>query len=410
MLQKSQSQISGRNWCFTWIKPCKQEIESIQKINASVCKYIIYGHELTADGVEHLQGYIELLKPQRIAGIKKLLDPVAGKKSEVHVELAVAKRDLNKIYCSKGLQSHEEYTAQGINGPAYGFNANIYERVFTEVNEGRGKRSDWDELYDAIKANPNFGAILQEFPEKAIKYSTGIQRAITAIVRESSEARLDAEMNNLRLYIWEQELIEELENDPHKRKIIWYVDTIGGCGKTTFAKYLLSKGDCAYFLNSKTSDIAHAYNGERTVIFDYTRSMDGHLNMSIVEMIKNGLVFSPKYDSCNKINATPHVVCFSNFEPDQSTLSADRWDIRHLNKEMCVYPMVKEAAEVVEKTIAPEAEAPVVVVEEPAKPAIIPLKCIYVDNMMQESTPISENSKSNDSLLGNTDLTYDVWI
>ena len=37
------------------------------------------------------------------------------------------------------------------------------------------------------------------------------------------------------------------------------------------------------------------------------------------------IYLSTKYD-------TPHVVCFSNFHPDKSKLSWDRWDIRSFGK------------------------------------------------------------------------------
>lgn len=46
-----------------------------------------------------------------------------------------------------------------------------------------------------------------------------------------------------------------------------------------------------------------------------------------MESIKNGLICSCKYVSVTKSFVIPHVV-FANYEPDQSKMSADRWDIR----------------------------------------------------------------------------------
>lgn len=145
---------------------------------------------------------------------------------------------------------------------------------------------------------------------------------------EVDAARLADEFKDMKLFMWEQGLLNELETTPHSRKIIWYVDHKGGCGKSTFAKYLMSKGDCAYFNNSKTADIAYAWKGERTVIFDFSRQLEEHVNYGVIESIKNGLIFSAKYNSNTKCKATPHIVVFSNFDPNKATMSADRWDIR----------------------------------------------------------------------------------
>lgn len=343
--KKTKESEIGKNWVFTFHNPCNEEINNLKAITGNTCKYIIYGWELTTNREWHLQGYIELFKNQRTPGIKKILDPIHGKSSVVHVELSNAGRAINKVYCSKGLQSHDEYKTLGIQGPNYGKETNIYEQTFTEVNEGKGKRNDWHNLYKRIAEEPDFHTILKEYPEEAIKYSNGIQRAIDTVINQNSKDKLAAEMDNLRLYNWEIELLEELEQVPDKRKIIWYVDHLGHTGKSTFAKYLLSKGNCAYFTNAKSADISFAYKGENTVIFDFTRSVEGRINYEIIESIKNGVVFSGKYNSGLKVNATPHIVCFSNFDPELCKLSHDRWDLRPLSQDKCIYPEDGDASD-----------------------------------------------------------------
>lgn len=334
--------MSFRNWTFTLHEPSIEEIENIKNISDDKCKYIIFGNELTQDGKLHLQGYIELNKCHRMIGVKKLLDPINGKKSTIHVEAATTGRDFNKRYCSKGLQSKEEYDSLADKGPNYGKDAVIYERTFKEFRKGQGKRNDWTDIYNKIKESPKFADILEEYPEYCIKYPNGIQKAIETVKNNKNLDNLKEQLNELKLFNWEITLENEIKNKPDNRKIIWYVDIQGGGGKTTFAKYLLAQGDCTYFTNGKSADIARAYNGERIAIFDFTRSIEGRVNYSAIEQIKNGLTFSSKYDSCHKINAIPHVICLSNFHPDESALSADRWDIRYLNeidKQLPLTPM-----------------------------------------------------------------------
>jgi len=46
--------------------------------------------------------------------------------------------------------------------------------------------------------------------------------------------------------------------------------------------------------------------------------------------LKNGWLFSPKYDSVDLTFPPVHVVCFANFPPAEAKLSADRWEIIEL--------------------------------------------------------------------------------
>jgi hypothetical protein len=49
---------------------------------------------------------------------------------------------------------------------------------------------------------------------------------------------------------------------------------------------------------------------------------------SAIEQIKNGALFSAKYESGDIITETPHILCFSNFLPvSPKALSRDRWTI-----------------------------------------------------------------------------------
>lgn len=121
-----------------------------------------------------------------------------------------------------------------------------------------------------------------------------------------------------------------MQQKPDPRKVIWYVDTQGNTGKSTM-KSLLVRQHNAYYATGKCQDMYYAYNKQPIVIFDIPRTHEGHVNYTAIEDFKNGMVFSTKYESKAKVFKKPHVVIFSNFEPNQLSLSQDRWDIRYID-------------------------------------------------------------------------------
>ncbi|KAK3106809.1 hypothetical protein FSP39_000241, partial [Pinctada imbricata] len=83
--------------------------------------------------------------------------------------------------------------------------------------------------------------------------------------------------------------------------------------------------------NCQTTDFANAYKGQRLVVFDLTRDDKPNVNYTLIEHLKNGVLFSTKYQSHVKTFAFCKVLCLANFAPDLDKLSADRWDVWHLN-------------------------------------------------------------------------------
>lgn len=86
--------------------------------------------------------------------------------------------------------------------------------------------------------------------------------------------------------------------------------------------------------NVSTRDFAFAYNWENIVCFDYDRDTKEHINYGLLENLKNGALWSPKYESkCKNFReVNVKVVCFANYAPDYSKLSDDRWRVFHLVK------------------------------------------------------------------------------
>lgn len=190
----------------------------------------------------------------------------------------------------------------------------------TMSTQGKG----FHEIIEMIEQKEPTSEIIRSYPEEYIRYHAGIKSAI----EELKEKVCSVVPHDLRQ--WQKDIITIITSPTDERKINWVVDVVGGKGKTWLAKYIINEYKAAYFTNAKTADVAYAYNGENICIFDLCRSSEDLINYQIIEMIKNGLVFSSKYASSLKVYQNPHVVVFSNFAPNRSKLSDDRWNIIYI--------------------------------------------------------------------------------
>lgn len=133
---------------------------------------------------------------------------------------------------------------------------------------------------------------------------------------------------------WQRELSTILVEEPSDdRTINFYVDVDGGKGKSWFVRRYLSSHDDAQIIGiGKRDDIAHTVDEKKRVFFVMVpRTQMEFLNLSVLEMVKDRMVFSPKYSSRTKIlEHNPHIVVFSNEAPDMSKLTPDRYNIINL--------------------------------------------------------------------------------
>lgn len=140
---------------------------------------------------------------------------------------------------------------------------------------------------------------------------------------------------DLNLRKWQQALVDSLKAQ-NNRQIMWIYDKHGGNGKSVLSNYLIDNHGAFLCNNGALRDISCAFDGEETVIFDLPRTTiaeDGkdYVPYRIMEMFKDGRMFSSKYNSCLKRFKSCKVVVMANFLPDTTKLSADRWDIRTLD-------------------------------------------------------------------------------
>jgi len=132
---------------------------------------------------------------------------------------------------------------------------------------------------------------------------------------------------------WQLELRNELVGtEANDRTIVWIHDPVGGCGKSRFTKYMHIKYGALFITSGSAKDIAFQWKGEKIVIFNLSRTKEGFVSYEALEGLKDGMISSPKYESCCKCFDSPHVVVMANFMPELDKLTKDRWDIRHLSK------------------------------------------------------------------------------
>jgi len=134
---------------------------------------------------------------------------------------------------------------------------------------------------------------------------------------------------------WQLEIEELTKTEPNGRTIHWYWENIGGVGKSSFCKYMFVKYGSLVIQGGKMADIMNIiFNSDmdkiNTVIIDIPRNHGNKISYSAVECILNGMITNTKYETGAKAFNPPHVIVFSNFEPEINELSNDRWNIKEI--------------------------------------------------------------------------------
>lgn len=144
---------------------------------------------------------------------------------------------------------------------------------------------------------------------------------------------------NAKFKDWQQKIINICESEPDPRKIYWIWESKGNTGKTFLSKYIAIKYK-AIIAEGKANDINNQVNTAidneiepKLVIIDIPRCIKkNNIEYATIERLKNGMLYSGKYEGGICFFEEPHIIIFSNDEPDYEQLSADRWEIIDLNK------------------------------------------------------------------------------
>lgn len=150
------------------------------------------------------------------------------------------------------------------------------------------------------------------------------------------EQLLDEEYGDIEWRDWQSNILSILEQTPNNRTINWIFDEEGNKGKSFLCKFIGLKYDCI-ICSGKTNDIFNQTlqwrekNPQKLrlppCIIDIPRSEFAHCNYAAIEQLKNGFIYSGKYEGGKVFGLSPHVFVFANSLPNQSEMSDDRWNI-----------------------------------------------------------------------------------
>lgn len=147
---------------------------------------------------------------------------------------------------------------------------------------------------------------------------------------------------NVEWHDWQHMILKTIETVPDDRTINWIVDIEGAAGKSFLCKYIYCKHEGVIIAEGKRSDVYNQIltlmqNSEfipKIILIDVPRHNMEYFNYGTLERIKDGLIYSGKYEGGICVFPSPHVFVFANFEPDESKYTNDRWNIIRLGKKV----------------------------------------------------------------------------
>lgn len=284
----------AKNWVFTLNNYTDDDVARLGNLPGDV-SYVLFGREVGENGTPHLQGFISFETRKRLAQVKAVIG------GNPHVEVC---RNIaaSLTYCKKD----NNFTEHG------------------EMNAAQGKRSDIESFKEDVKAG------LLELREVRERHSEVYARHIRFCLDYIQDHSPKKELPAHPLRDWQQELNASLNLPADDRTIVFVVDLVGNGGKTWFAHYYDQLHERVQVVQpGKKADMAFCLDPTIRVLFvDAPRSKQGEfIQYDFLEDIKNGYVFSSKYESRVKQLDQVHVVVMMNEMPDLNKLSADRYKV-----------------------------------------------------------------------------------
>lgn len=161
-------------------------------------------------------------------------------------------------------------------------------------------------------------------------------------------ATIEDPLYGKELYEYQKYILDLLKEKPDDRKVYWFWEEDGNVGKSALVKHIyLNNKDHTVIAGGKGNDVRnqinmHVNGNEKKgiagkdlniAILDISRTNEDYVSYEVIEQIKNGLLYSGKYEGGICCFNSPHVIIFANFKPKEETLSADRWVIKEIGQD-----------------------------------------------------------------------------
>ena len=317
------TQHAAKRWCFTLNNYTPAEYQAILD-SADNFDYLIVAREHGDSGTPHLQGYFILNTKLRLRNVKQLSNQAFQR---AHLEVSRGTPQEASDYCKKGDVDPEN--------PDQRLPADYEEFGELPVSQ-QGKRNDFERFRDwilSLEQRPTDAEVFIEFPSLYGRYRQNLSNIMDLI---APAPRLVHGPVDLRP--WQQRIHNIIDDEPvNNRQVIFVVDPEGNSGKSFLTRYWFTLFPERIQLLSigRRDDLAHAIDITKSIFaFDIPRGGMEFMQYNVLEQLKNGVIFSPKYCSQTKIlrETRVHVIVFCNEEPDRSKMTADRFIIYHIRQ------------------------------------------------------------------------------
>lgn len=287
--------IRARHWCFTLNNYTEDDVGVFRSVREGVL-YFVVGEEVGKCGTPHLQGFVSFTNARSFESVCRHFD------GRAHWEPARLPYDA-AVYCRK--------------------DGNFIEHGVPPAPAHRGSRSDLTSFKEAVKGGClDHKRLREDFSDLYAKYS----RFCLDYVQDHTPL---PDVFHHALYNWQLVLQSQLVERADSRTIRFMVDLRGNSGKSWFCDfYHKANPETSQVLTpGKVADMSYTLNPSISVLFlDCPRSKQGDfIQYDFLEHVKNGRVFSPKYESKTKYLSPCHVVVMMNEFPDYTKLSEDRY-------------------------------------------------------------------------------------
>ena len=140
---------------------------------------------------------------------------------------------------------------------------------------------------------------------------------------------------------WQRAVLRRLDTRADNTTVVWFWENDGSIGKTQLQKYLV-RWHNAILTGGRTHDMKmlvcehYKLHGEwpKICMLNVSRTAWHKVSYDGIEEIKDGLFAATKFE-CSMVHMNPpHMFVFANAPPQIDALSAHKWEIVCLNKDL----------------------------------------------------------------------------